>query len=87
VSDLTDAELAKMERLLRNGNADLDADSYIRMARELLAEVTGSGDWSCRPQHLYDARSDYWAPITSGSGRIWRRHRNRTQSSGLAARG
>ena len=39
MSDLTDAELARMEGLLRNGKADLDVNSYIRMARELLAEV------------------------------------------------
>jgi hypothetical protein len=39
VSDVTDADLARMERLLRDGKADLDVNSYIRMACELLAEV------------------------------------------------
>ncbi|SRR6266851_194198 len=39
MSDLTDAELARMEGRLRNGKADLDVNSYIRIARELLAEV------------------------------------------------
>jgi hypothetical protein len=36
---LTDAELGKMERLLRVAKADLDVDDCVRMARELLAEV------------------------------------------------
>lgn len=39
MSDLTDAELAKMEMLLRGRATDLDVDNYMRIARELLDEV------------------------------------------------
>jgi hypothetical protein len=36
---LTDAELARMEGLFGDGKVGLDVNSYIRLARELLAEV------------------------------------------------
>jgi len=39
VSDLTDAELAKMEMLLRDRSTFLDIDDSMRIARELLEEV------------------------------------------------